>query len=599
MWPFGYGNKYPYTDFHELNADWILGKIRGLEEAMKKFVVDTKDTIIETVNKWLDDHPEATTTVQDGSITSVKMQADFLEEIENPFVTPEMFGAVGDGVTDDTQAFIDCFNSGKKIVIPQKSYLINSVNPTFDGDVIYNSGEYPNVTPVYNSKHIIENIDKISEVLKYDLGFTGYVEAITYNTKNDRLIIACYNYQSTPKTTIIVMNPNTLVIDNQYDLNYSIPNAISYNEDDNEILLCCYSNNPGVFRFDADTFDYKGRLSTVDQNIYWTYDNYTKTYASTDLSNNVYTVNIYDSNFNLIKSFSRNIVTNAHQDICYRKGIIYQLTWNKIIIINVITGDTYYLGLNSLVELEGITFVGDVPFFAYHNTYVDGIEYIGSLTADVNITNIENLQNKGQYLENTDLNTILVDGVYRVHYTGSNDYHFPGTTTGGMLIVTSCINETLDIQIINQTYIDRSGSYQHIFTRSSITHNASSWSNWFTLMRSSRMLSAADTAALITANSNVISSSRLILTYSNNLVILTGWILISNDTIASATPLLTGLPKGMGSPVTAFLQDQNNNLSYVVSMDYNTDVLKAGRPMNNLSGHYLNISIIYPLDETL
>ena len=119
MWPFGYGNKYPYTDFHELNADWILGKIRGLEEAMKKFVVDTKDTIIETVNKWLDDHPEATTTVQDGSITSVKMQADFLEEIENPFVTPEMFGAVGDGVTDDTQAFIDCFNSGKKIVIPQ------------------------------------------------------------------------------------------------------------------------------------------------------------------------------------------------------------------------------------------------------------------------------------------------------------------------------------------------------------------------------------------------------------------------------------------------------------------------------------------------
>lgn len=81
MWPFGYRNNYPYTDFHELNADWILGKIRGLEEAMKKFVVDTKDTIIETVNKWLDDHPEATTTVQDGSITLPKLASDVTDEI--------------------------------------------------------------------------------------------------------------------------------------------------------------------------------------------------------------------------------------------------------------------------------------------------------------------------------------------------------------------------------------------------------------------------------------------------------------------------------------------------------------------------------------
>ena len=52
MWPFGPRNNYPYTDFHELNTDWILAKIHGLEEAMKHFVVDTKDTIIETVNKY-------------------------------------------------------------------------------------------------------------------------------------------------------------------------------------------------------------------------------------------------------------------------------------------------------------------------------------------------------------------------------------------------------------------------------------------------------------------------------------------------------------------------------------------------------------------
>ena len=110
MWPFGFGNKYPYTDFHELNADWILGKIRGLEDAMKKFVVDTTDMIIESVNKWLDEHPEATTTVQDGAITESKLQESLLLELKNGYLTPEMFGAVGDGITDDTQAVQDAFD---------------------------------------------------------------------------------------------------------------------------------------------------------------------------------------------------------------------------------------------------------------------------------------------------------------------------------------------------------------------------------------------------------------------------------------------------------------------------------------------------------
>lgn len=51
------------------------------------------------VKAWLDAHPEATTTVQDGSLTVNKLVAGTLG-----FVTPEMFGAKGDGVTDDTDA---------------------------------------------------------------------------------------------------------------------------------------------------------------------------------------------------------------------------------------------------------------------------------------------------------------------------------------------------------------------------------------------------------------------------------------------------------------------------------------------------------------
>lgn len=65
--------------------------------------LNLKDEVIDTsIRAWLTEHPEATTTVQDGAITEKKINSEFLLYIKNNFVTPEMFGAVGDGVTDDT-----------------------------------------------------------------------------------------------------------------------------------------------------------------------------------------------------------------------------------------------------------------------------------------------------------------------------------------------------------------------------------------------------------------------------------------------------------------------------------------------------------------
>lgn len=52
----------------------------------------------------------------------------FVTEEDIGFVTPEMFGAVGDGVADDTQAFVDMFNgdSVDNVYIPNKTYIISS-----------------------------------------------------------------------------------------------------------------------------------------------------------------------------------------------------------------------------------------------------------------------------------------------------------------------------------------------------------------------------------------------------------------------------------------------------------------------------------------
>lgn len=50
--------------------------------------------------------------------------------IENVYITPENFGAVGDGVTDDSRAFTECFGSAnanhKYILLSNKTYLIGN-----------------------------------------------------------------------------------------------------------------------------------------------------------------------------------------------------------------------------------------------------------------------------------------------------------------------------------------------------------------------------------------------------------------------------------------------------------------------------------------
>ena len=77
--------------------------------------------ISDAVNSWLEDHPEATTTVQDHSLSLPKFINGALG-----FVTPEMFGAVGDGTTDDAaaiQAAIDfCIDNGTKLIFSPTTY---------------------------------------------------------------------------------------------------------------------------------------------------------------------------------------------------------------------------------------------------------------------------------------------------------------------------------------------------------------------------------------------------------------------------------------------------------------------------------------------
>lgn len=119
MWPFG--ERFPYTDTHQLNLDWIIkiikeitstypGRFDALEQAVNNkmplainqgengnilvnigngesewqdFSTAVTEQINEAVSLWLDEHPEATTTVQDGTISYNKLNTDMKTKVDS------------------------------------------------------------------------------------------------------------------------------------------------------------------------------------------------------------------------------------------------------------------------------------------------------------------------------------------------------------------------------------------------------------------------------------------------------------------------------------------------------------------------------------
>lgn len=116
-----------YADLAEESEKNAKQSATDAENARKEAEAHTSREI----HKWLDEHPEATTTVQDGALTEEKFSDGLKLKAIKDYVTPEVYGAKGDGVTDDSNAFQrmlnECKSTGKIIYLKGSYYLGKSV----------------------------------------------------------------------------------------------------------------------------------------------------------------------------------------------------------------------------------------------------------------------------------------------------------------------------------------------------------------------------------------------------------------------------------------------------------------------------------------
>lgn len=131
------------------------GSVEWVEQGMP---TDEQTSI--AINNWLDAHPDATTTVLDGSLTESKFTDTLKLHTLKDYVTPQMYGAKGDGITDDSEAFKSALQSNLPLFVPKGTYIVSNVEVPAYKEIV-GSGNYSTIilNKIAGSKTFIFNKD--------------------------------------------------------------------------------------------------------------------------------------------------------------------------------------------------------------------------------------------------------------------------------------------------------------------------------------------------------------------------------------------------------------------------------------------------------
>lgn len=170
--------------------------------------------LMEQIANWLDEHPEATTTVLDGSLTESKFSDSLKLKTLKDYVTPQMFGAKADGTTDDLIAVQNAVNSGKSVYFPNGTYRLT------DSIIVNNGCDW-----ILDSKAILL-LDSVSSIDCF-IQVTNQYQAHDYNSRISggtingnykcNVALGLHGYRHLKIDHVSIENFNTVGIDTAYN----------------------------------------------------------------------------------------------------------------------------------------------------------------------------------------------------------------------------------------------------------------------------------------------------------------------------------------------------------------------------------------------
>lgn len=292
-------------------------------------------------------------------------------------VSVKDFGAVGDGVADDTAAFKRANDNlkNKILLIPNGIYKINEHLSFNTVDSVMDMGTYNNVKPFYPTETpMLKGSNNIAFVKNIQYGEeVNQCQGFTYNDKKNVFVLACINGDGTNQV-LYELNSSTFEIVGTYKFNdpdkMGHCNTMCYNKYTNKIYLANgLRNGNNLTVLNADTMQYERTITLNERVFNIGYDPITRTYVSIvpiSGQQRLREINLYNDDFVKMKTYQ---VDYQYDDFNNNgafmlNGCIMSATLGSLVECTPFGTVKQIIEINRTTEIEDIAYYNGKFYFA-------------------------------------------------------------------------------------------------------------------------------------------------------------------------------------------------------------------------------------------
>lgn len=313
-----------------------------------------------------------------GIVTKTEADAKYIgKESLNGIVSVKDFGAVGDGVADDTAAFKRANDNlkNKILLVPNGQYKLTE-HLTFNtvGSVM-DMGVYTNIKPYYPTETpMLKGASNIAFVknITYDEE-VNQCQGFTYNSKKNVFVLACINGEGTNQI-LYELNPDTFEKVGTYKFTDSERlghcNTMTYNRYTNKIYIANgLKNGNNLTVINADTMAIEKTITLQEKVFNIDYDPITRTYVSiVPIVGNqrVRTINLYNDEFKKLKTYQVDyIYPDMNNNGAFMlNGAIMSATLGSLVECTPFGTVKQIIEINRETEIEDIAYYNGKFYFA-------------------------------------------------------------------------------------------------------------------------------------------------------------------------------------------------------------------------------------------